>query len=98
MSDARSNSLLQGKNRIFRANMNGNMDTLWMTELEVVFGLPLHYTDTGNLHFSKRQQLLGRAWSVPVVKHILQPLKFYFKCEGQKSVKWGKNDHTKQLE
>jgi hypothetical protein len=72
---------------ILPVEMNGNRDTLWMTELEIIFGLPIHYTDTGNLQIGKRQQLLGRAWSVPVVKHILQPLTLYFKCERNKSVK-----------
>jgi hypothetical protein len=74
---------ISGKNKIFPVKMNGNGDTLWMTELENIFGLPIHYTDTGNLQLSKRRQLLGRAWSVPVVKHILQPLRSFFKCEGK---------------
>jgi hypothetical protein len=73
-----------GKNMIFPVQMNGKTDTLWITELEVIFGLPIHYTDTGNLQISKRQQLLGRAWSVPVVKHILQPLLFHFRCKENK--------------
>jgi site-specific DNA-cytosine methylase len=59
--------------------MNGKEDTLWMTELEKIFGFPLHYTDTGNLGISKRQQLLGRAWSVPVVEYLLEALKKRFK-------------------
>jgi hypothetical protein len=74
---------ISDKNKIFPVKMDGNTDTLWMTELEAIFGLPTHYTDTGNLQLSKRRQLLGRAWSVPVVKHIFQPLQFYFKCEGK---------------
>jgi hypothetical protein len=68
---------------VFPVKINGNMDTLWMAELEVIFGLLIHYTDTGNLQLSK-PQLLSRACSVPVVKHILQPLKFYFKHEEKK--------------
>ena len=42
--------------------------------------LKLHYTDTGNISITKRQHL-GKAWSVHVVKHILQSLKLYFECE-----------------
>ena len=61
--------------------MNGNADTLWMTELETIFGFPIHYTDFGNMSISRRQKVLGKAWSVHVVKHILQPLKHYFECE-----------------
>jgi hypothetical protein len=64
---------------IYPVEMDGNGDTLWMTELEKIFGFPVHYTDTGNLGISKRQQLLGRAWSVPVVECLLKPLKDTFK-------------------
>jgi hypothetical protein len=59
--------------------MNGKEDTLWITELERIFGFPMHYTDTGNLGIGRRQQLLGRAWSVPVVEYLLKPLKSKFK-------------------
>jgi len=67
--------------------MNGNADKLWMTELETVLGLPIHYTDAGNVSITKRQHLLGEAWNVHVVKHILQPLKLYFECESTVSKK-----------
>ena len=65
----------------FPVEMDGNADTLWMTELETIFGFPFHYTDAGNVSLTKRQRLLGKAWSVHVVKHILQSLKIYFQCE-----------------
>ena len=71
----------------FPVEMNGNVDKLWMTELETIFGLPIHYTDAGNMSITKRQHLLGKAWSVHVVKHILQPLKLYFECESTVSKK-----------
>ena len=64
----------------FPVEMDGNADTLWMTELETIFGFPFHYTDAGNVSLTKRQRLLGKAWSVHVVKHILQSLKIYFQC------------------
>jgi hypothetical protein len=66
----------------FPVEMNGKADTLWMTELEIIFGFPIHYTDAGNMSITKRQHLLGKAWSVHVIKHILQSLKVYFECEG----------------
>jgi hypothetical protein len=66
----------------FPVETNGNADTLWMTELEMIFGFPIHYTDAGNMSITKRQHLLGKAWSVHVIKHILQSLKVYFECEG----------------
>ena len=39
-----------------------------------VFGLPDHYTDVGNISVTKRRQMIGRAWSVPVVTKILNIL------------------------
>ena len=71
----------------FPVKMNGNADTLWMTELETIFGFPIHYTDARNISVTKREQLLGKAWSVHVVKHILQSLKLYFECESTVSKK-----------
>lgn len=44
-----------------------------------LFGFPDHYTDVCNLGRSGRQKLLGKAWSVPVIRHLLSPLKEYFK-------------------
>ena len=61
--------------------MEGNGETPWMTELETIFGFPVHYTDVGHMSITKRQHLLGKAWSVHVVKHILQSLKLFFECE-----------------
>lgn len=53
-------------------------ENLWITELERLFGYDSHYTDVGNIPLAKRQQLLGRAWSVPVVTNILRPLSTCF--------------------
>lgn len=74
----RSNSLRQGKARIFPVRFGETPDTLWITELEDIFGFPQHYTDVGNLLPARRQQLLGRAWSVPVICHVLSPLRCFF--------------------
>lgn len=43
-----------------------------------LFGFPIHYTDVCNMGRSSRQRLLGKAWSVPVIRHLLSPLKDYF--------------------
>lgn len=75
----RSNSLKQGKKSILPVVMNGEGDVLWVTELELVFGFPKHYTDVGNIPLGRRQQLLGKAWSVPVIKHIFSPLRNFFR-------------------
>ena len=40
-----------------------------------LFGFPPHYTDVNNLGRSGRQKLLGKSWSVPVLRHLLSPLK-----------------------
>ncbi|KAF8790600.1 DNA (cytosine-5)-methyltransferase 3B like protein [Argiope bruennichi] len=75
------NSLIQDNYTLPPVEMNGDPDVLWITELEKIFGFPMHYTDTGNLNIKKRQELLGRAWSVPVIKDILRPLKNFFKTK-----------------
>ncbi|KAM6243185.1 DNA (cytosine-5)-methyltransferase 3B isoform 3-T3 [Spheniscus humboldti] len=46
-----------------------------------IFGFPLHYTDVSNIGRGARQKLLGRSWSVPVIRHLFSPLKDYFACE-----------------
>ncbi|KAH7935239.1 hypothetical protein HPB52_004827 [Rhipicephalus sanguineus] len=73
------NSLRQTKHGVLPITMNGEEDVLWATELEELFGFPRHYTDVGNISLGKRRQLLGKAWSVPVVCHILRPLRSFFR-------------------
>ncbi|XP_026544910.1 DNA (cytosine-5)-methyltransferase 3B [Notechis scutatus] len=46
-----------------------------------IFGFPLHYTDVSNMGRHARQKLLGRSWSVPVIRHLFAPLKDYFSCD-----------------
>ncbi|XDV45759.1 hypothetical protein PO909_013793 [Leuciscus waleckii] len=78
----RSNSIKQGKDQHFPVvMMNGKEDILWCTELERIFGFPVHYTDVSNMGRGARQKLLGRSWSVPVIRHLFAPLKDYFACE-----------------
>nr|XP_017197185.1 DNA (cytosine-5)-methyltransferase 3B isoform X6 [Oryctolagus cuniculus] len=77
----KSNSIKQGKNQLFPVVMNGKEDVLWCTELERIFGFPVHYTDVSNMGRGARQKLLGRSWSVPVIRHLFAPLKDYFACE-----------------
>uniref|UniRef100_A0A8C2ZBW3 DNA (cytosine-5-)-methyltransferase n=1 Tax=Cyclopterus lumpus TaxID=8103 RepID=A0A8C2ZBW3_CYCLU len=60
---------------------NGKEDNLWITELEKIFGFPKHYTDVRNMNRQQRQKVLGKAWSVPVIRHLFAPLKDYFACE-----------------
>uniref|UniRef100_A0A8C0DKX8 DNA (cytosine-5)-methyltransferase 3B n=1 Tax=Balaenoptera musculus TaxID=9771 RepID=A0A8C0DKX8_BALMU len=45
-----------------------------------IFGFPVHYTDVSNMGRVARQKLLGRSWSVPVIRHLFA-LKDYFACE-----------------
>uniref|UniRef100_A0A3Q2PPK7 DNA (cytosine-5-)-methyltransferase n=1 Tax=Fundulus heteroclitus TaxID=8078 RepID=A0A3Q2PPK7_FUNHE len=76
------NSLKQGKNvSLLPVMQNGKEDILWITELEKIFGFPKHYTDVRNMNRQQRQKLLGKAWSVPVIRHLFAPLKEYFACE-----------------
>lgn len=53
--------------------MKDESDSLWITELEEIFGFPRHYTDVKNLSATKRQRLIGKSWSV-------QTLTAIFKC------------------
>ncbi|KAM6457894.1 DNA (cytosine-5)-methyltransferase 3B [Liasis olivaceus] len=77
----KSNSIRQGKAKTLPVCMNGKDDNLWCTELERIFGFPLHYTDVSNMSRLARQKLLGRSWSVPVIRHLFAPLKDYFSCD-----------------
>ncbi|XP_061591520.1 DNA (cytosine-5)-methyltransferase 3B-like isoform X2 [Cololabis saira] len=71
----------KGKDQHFPVLMNGKEDILWCTELERIFGFPVHYTDVSNMGRGARQRLLGRSWSVPVIRHLFAPLKDYYACE-----------------
>ena len=46
-----------------------------------IFGFPTHYTDVRNMNRGERQKVLGKSWSVPVIRHLFAPLKDYFACE-----------------
>ena len=56
----------------------GREDNLWTTEIEIILGFPKHYTDVGQLDFKDRLDLLGKSWSIPVVKRIFKGLEDYF--------------------
>uniref|UniRef100_A0A3B4T5T3 DNA (cytosine-5-)-methyltransferase n=1 Tax=Seriola dumerili TaxID=41447 RepID=A0A3B4T5T3_SERDU len=77
----KSNSIRQGKMGPLPVTMNGKEDYLWCTEMEQIFGFPKHYTDVNNMGRMQRQKVLGRSWSVPVIRHLFAPLKDYFECE-----------------
>uniref|UniRef100_UPI0037E7674B DNA (cytosine-5-)-methyltransferase 3 beta, duplicate a n=1 Tax=Semicossyphus pulcher TaxID=241346 RepID=UPI0037E7674B len=77
----KSNSIRQGKTGPLPVNMNGKEDYLWCTEMEQIFGFPKHYTDVNNMGRNQRQKVLGRSWSVPVIRHLFAPLKDYYECE-----------------
>ncbi|CAK7321817.1 DNA (cytosine-5)-methyltransferase 3A [Vulpes lagopus] len=76
----RSNSIKQGKDQHVPVFMNEKEDILWCTEMERVFGFPVHYTDVSNMGHLATQRLLGQSWSVPVIRHLFTPLKEYFVC------------------
>ncbi|KAF2905051.1 hypothetical protein ILUMI_27559 [Ignelater luminosus] len=70
----RNNSLKQSNTdtKLPVLNCDQQLDDLWSTELERIFGFPVHYTDTGNLSASERQIVLGRSWSVQIIAHLLK--------------------------
>ncbi|XP_020290668.1 uncharacterized protein LOC109858126 isoform X2 [Pseudomyrmex gracilis] len=89
----RSNSLKQGKGEWKPIIMNGQSDSIWITELEEIFGFPRHYTDVKNLSATSRQKLIGKSWSVQTLIAILRPLCSYFKCnETEMSLSTEKED------
>lgn len=53
-----------------------------------IFGFPKHYTDVKNMGRLQRQKVLGKSWSVPVIRHLFAPLKDYFACD-EVPLKWG---------
>lgn len=76
----RTNSLKQGPDMKFPV-MDLNTKTLEVVsinELERCFGFPTDYTNVDGLSKTGRQQLLGRAWSVPVIKSLFGFLTDYF--------------------
>ncbi|XP_051518544.1 DNA (cytosine-5)-methyltransferase 3B-like [Myxocyprinus asiaticus] len=78
----RPKSLKQGANdKHYPVTMRGKDDHIWITEMEKIFGFPKHYTDVKNMGRMQRQKVLGKSWSVPVIRHLLAPLKDYFACE-----------------
>ena len=48
-----------------------------------LFGFPDHYPNVANLGRHGRHKLLGRAWSVPVIRHLFSPLKEFFTSSTQ---------------
>ncbi|XP_076675507.1 DNA methyltransferase 3 isoform X2 [Andrena cerasifolii] len=74
------NSLKQGKLALKPILMKDESDSLWITELEEIFGFPRHYTDVKNLSATKRQRLIGKSWSVQTLTAILRPLCPFFEC------------------
>jgi len=51
---------------------------LYVTEVEEIFGFPCHYTDVANFNVTQRHNLLGKAWSVQVIKQIFLTMHKYF--------------------
>ncbi|XP_048240340.1 uncharacterized protein LOC124113634 [Haliotis rufescens] len=75
----RTNSLKHGKHdELFPIEMEGETTGIWIPEVERLFGYPPHYTDVGNLPATRRQKLLGKSWSIPIMRNLLTPLRQYF--------------------
>jgi len=58
----------------FPVKMNGNLDTLWMTELKTMVGLPILYTDAGNMSITRDKTFLAKrgacTWSNTSCSHL----------------------------
>nr|XP_031834105.1 uncharacterized protein LOC116427656 isoform X1 [Nomia melanderi]XP_031834114.1 uncharacterized protein LOC116427656 isoform X1 [Nomia melanderi] len=79
------NSLKQGKLALKPILMKDASDSLWITELEEIFGFPRHYTDVKNLSATKRQRLIGKSWSVQTLTAIFKSLCPYFECNAMET-------------
>lgn len=66
-------------NQLFPVLFNGEPSSLTTNEIELLLGLPRAFTDCDKLSARQRLKLLARAWSVPTVMAILQPLSELFK-------------------
>ncbi|CAI6377412.1 unnamed protein product [Macrosiphum euphorbiae] len=66
---------------------DGQYTSLFITEIEQIFGLPQHFTDVADLSISTRQKLLRRAFSGQVIVDVLDLLsgKFAKKKSEEKS-------------
>ena len=62
--------------------IGGELDDLWMVEVERVLGFPDHYTDVANLPPRDRLAILAMSGSVPLFRHILAPLRRYYAHTG----------------
>ena len=85
----KANSIKQTKEGILPVEVSDSdvtEDLLWCTEMERLFGFPAHYTDVGNMGKNQRQKLLGKSWSVPVIRHLLSPLREYFSSKSNSDV------------
>ena len=62
--------------------LGGELDELWMVEVERVLGFPDHYTDVANLPPKDRLTIMAMSGSVPIFRHILTPLRRYYAHTG----------------
>ncbi|XP_037083741.1 DNA (cytosine-5)-methyltransferase 3C-like [Pollicipes pollicipes] len=73
------NSLRQGRLSLSPVVMDGQGDVMWITEIEQMFGLPRHYNrPSAAWALRGASSCWGRAWSAPVVRHILSSLTPFF--------------------
>lgn len=63
-----------GKSQQLPVQEDGKDVQLFITDMEALFGFPKSYTDGPNLTISDRRRLLGKAFCVPVLENLLQPL------------------------
>ncbi|ESN99160.1 hypothetical protein HELRODRAFT_162653 [Helobdella robusta] len=97
----KQNSLLQGCRNEMPVSMldNNEESLLWIPELERVFGFPDHYTDIGDLPRTRRQKLIGQAWSVHKLELVVNLIyiRFCLIQLNKKSECLRKDNHQKQF-
>ncbi|KAK3918260.1 DNA (cytosine-5)-methyltransferase 3B [Frankliniella fusca] len=53
---------------------------LFYSEIETIFGFPIHYTAGPNTPLHIRKKVLAKTWDVHTIKYILEPLIMRWKC------------------
>lgn len=66
--------MIEGKSKVHPVEEDGKPASLFITDIEALFGFPKSYTDGPNLTLTDRRRLLGKAFCVPVLEDLLQPL------------------------
>jgi DNA (cytosine-5)-methyltransferase 3A len=73
--DGKSNCLVTGIHRTGKVLLkNGTVRNLTVTECEKLQTIPVGYTDVYGVSQSSKYKMIGNAWTVDIISHILKPI------------------------